>query len=132
MSNKWGAVQRRDTKQIERGEIECTQKRITSEERSQVVDPELRDLLPLITEEEREALTAGILKNGCYSPMICMEDMTLVDGHHRYDICTEHDIPYPMVILDFEDKKPYRTMIQTVKAMNLVMWSIDAKVGQAD
>ena len=71
---------------------------------SPVIDPELRDLLPPITDEEREALTADILKNGCYSPIICMEDMTLVDGHHRYDICTEHDIPYRMVILDFEDK----------------------------
>ena len=49
-------------------------------------------------------MTADILKNGCYSPMICMEDMTLVDGHHRYDICTAHNIPYRMVILDFEDK----------------------------
>ena len=69
----------------------------TSDERSPVIDPELRDLLPPITDEEREALTADILKNGCYSPIICMEDMTLVDGHHRYDICTEHDIPYRMV-----------------------------------
>ena len=75
-----------------------------STERSPVIDPELRDLLPPITDEEREALTADILKNGCYSPMICMEDMTLVDGHHRYGICTEHDIPYRMVVLDFEDK----------------------------
>ena len=71
---------------------------------SPVIDPELRDLLPSITDEERESLTADILKNGCYSPMICMEDMTLVDGHHRYDICAAHDIPYRMVILDFEDK----------------------------
>lgn len=75
-----------------------------STERSPVIDPELRDLLPPITDEEREALTADILKNGCYSPMICMEDMTLVDGHHRYGICTEHGIPYRMVVLDFADK----------------------------
>lgn len=30
------------------------------------------------------------------------------------------------------DKKPYRTMIQAVKAMNLVMWNIVVEVGQAD
>ena len=81
-----------------------TKREYLSTERSPVIDPELRDLLPPITDEERGALTADILKNGCYSPMICMEDMTLVDGHHRFDICTEHDIPYRMVILDFEDK----------------------------
>ena len=84
--------------------MEEIKREYTSDERSPIIDPELRDLLPPITDEEREALTADILKNGCYSPMICMEDMTLVDGHHRYDICTEHGIPYRMVILDFEDK----------------------------
>ena len=89
-----------------------------STEHSPVIDPELRDLLPSITDEEREALTADILKNGCYSPMICMEDMTLVDGHHRYDICTEHDIPYRMVVLDFEDK---------LAAME---WMIDTQKGR--
>ena len=89
-----------------------------STERSPVIDPELRDLLPPITDEEREALTADILKNGCYSPMICMEDMTLVDGHHRYDICTEHDIPYRMTILNFEDK---------LAAME---WMIDTQKGR--
>jgi len=89
-----------------------------STERSPVIDPELRDLLPPITDEEREALTADILKNGCYSPMICMEDMTLVDGHHRYGICTEHDIPYRMVVLDFEDK---------LAAME---WMIDTQKGR--
>lgn len=87
-----------------------------STEHSPVIDPELRDLLPPITDEEREALTADILKNGCYSPMICMEDMTLVDGHHRYDICTTHDIPYRMVVLDFEDKlDAMQWMINTQK-----------------
>lgn len=84
--------------------MEQLKKEYASIERSPVIDPELRDLLPPITDEERAALTADILKNGCYSPMICMEDMTLVDGHHRYDICAAHDIPYRMVILDFEDK----------------------------
>ncbi len=79
-------------------------KEYTSTERSPVIDPELRNLLPPITDEEHETLTGDILKNGCYSPMVCMADMTLVDGHNRYDICTEHEIPYRMVILDFEDK----------------------------
>lgn len=81
-----------------------TQREYLSSERTPVIDPDLRDLLPPISDDESAALTADILKNGCYSPIICMEDMTLVDGHHRYDICTEHDIPYRMVILNFEDK----------------------------
>lgn len=89
-----------------------------STERSPIIDPELRDLLPPITDEEREALTTDILKNGCYSPMICTESMTLVDGHHRYDICTAHDIPYRMVVLDFEDK------------LSAMEWMIDTQKGR--
>jgi len=58
--------------------MEGIKREYTSDERSPIIDPELRDLLPPITDEEREALTADILKNGCYSPMICMEDMMLV------------------------------------------------------
>lgn len=85
--------------------MEENKREYLSTERSPVIDPELRDLLPPITDDEKAALTADILKNGCYSPMICMADMTLVDGHHRYDICTEHDIPYRMAILDFEDNQ---------------------------
>ncbi len=84
--------------------MDKTKREYLSTERSPVIDPELRDLLPPITNEERGALAADILKNGCYSPIICMEDMTLLDGHHRYDVCTEHGIPYRMVILGFEDK----------------------------
>ena len=55
--------------------MEQLKKEYASFERSPVIDPELRDLLPPIADEERAALTADILKNGCYSPMICMEDM---------------------------------------------------------
>ncbi len=98
--------------------MEEMKREYTSSERSPVINAELRDLLPPITDAEREALTADILKNGCYSPMICMEDMTLVDGHHRYGICTEHDIPYRMVVLDFEDK---------LAAME---WMIDTQKGR--
>lgn len=98
--------------------MEGIKREYTSDERSPIIDPELRDLFPPITDEEREALTADILKNGCYSPMICMEDMMLVDGHHRYDICTEHDIPYRMVILDFEDK------------LDAMEWMVNAQKGR--
>ena len=101
---------------MENAIMENIKREFTSQERTPIIDPELRDLLPPISEDERAALTADILKNGCYSPMICMDDMTLVDGHHRYDICTEHNIPYRMIILDFEDKLDAKEwMINTQK-----------------
>ena len=43
--------------------MEGIKREYTSDERSPIIDPELRDLLPPITDEEREALTADILKN---------------------------------------------------------------------
>ena len=41
--------------------MEGIKREYTSDERSPIIDPELRDLLPPITDEEREALTADIL-----------------------------------------------------------------------
>ena len=44
--------------------MEQLKKEYASIERSPVIDPELRDLLPPITDDEKAALTADILKNG--------------------------------------------------------------------
>lgn len=59
--------------------MENIKKEYISTERKPIIDEGLRDLLPPLDDETREALTADILENGCYSPMICMEDLTLVD-----------------------------------------------------
>ena len=98
----------------------------TSSERKPVIDEGLRDLLPPLPDEALQALTEDILKNGCYSPMICMEDMTLVDGHHRLSICEEHGIPYRMAILEFEDMLAAKQWaLDTQKARrNLSVWEL--------
>jgi ParB-like chromosome segregation protein Spo0J len=98
----------------------------TSQERQPVIDEGMRDLLPPLSEEALQALTEDILKNGCYSPMICMEDMTLVDGHNRYAICEEHGIPYRMAVLEFEDMLAAKQWaLDTQKARrNLSAWEL--------
>lgn len=97
-----------------------------SHERKPIIDEGLRDLLPVLSDEAHEALTLDILQNGCYSPIICMEDMTLVDGHNRYAICEENDIPYRMVVLPFEDKLAAKQWaLDTQKARrNLTTWEL--------
>jgi hypothetical protein len=61
-----------------------------STERTPTVLPELSELLPPLTDEQFSSLEADILQNGCYSPVITNEDLVVVDGHNRMDICEEH------------------------------------------
>jgi ParB-like chromosome segregation protein Spo0J len=54
---------------------------------------ELKNLLPPLTETEFAGLEESILKDSCLSPLVVWNDI-LVDGHHRYEICCKHQIPY--------------------------------------
>lgn len=74
-----------------------------STERTPAVLPELAELLPPLTDEQLSSLEADILNNGCYSPVITNEDLVVIDGHNRMDICEEHGIPYRIAVFHFED-----------------------------
>lgn len=67
------------------------------------VDPEFRSLIPPLTPEERQALEASILAEGCRDPIV-LWDGVIVDGHNRYAICTEHGIPFKTLPIIFPDK----------------------------
>ena len=58
-----------------------------------IINDELKNLLPPLTPEEFAGLEESIRKDGCLSPLIVWNDI-LVDGHHRYEICTKHKIPF--------------------------------------
>ena len=62
---------------------------------------ELKTLLPPLSTEEYTGLEESILKDGCLSPLVVWNDM-LIDGHHRYEICSKHQIPFAVksVVLD--------------------------------
>ena len=74
-----------------------------SGERTPVVLPEMAQLLPPLTGEQLAALEADLLANGCYSPIIVNEDMTVIDGHNRLELCEKHGIPYKMAVFSFAD-----------------------------
>ena len=57
------------------------------------VDPEFRDLIPPLNEEELKLLEANLVADGCESPLIVWNGV-IVDGHNRYAICRKHDIPF--------------------------------------
>ncbi len=60
------------------------------------IDPELRDLLGPLSPEEREQLRANIVADGgAIDPIIVWrEQWVIVDGHNRYEICTDTGLPY--------------------------------------
>jgi len=61
-----------------------------------IVDEELRQCIPPLTESERTELEAQILRDGrCLVPLIVWEEQCiLLDGHNRKEICDLHDIVY--------------------------------------
>jgi len=67
------------------------------------IDPEFRDLIPPLTEDEQKLLEESILRYGCEQPLIVWNSV-LVDGHNRYGICRKHEIPFAVVEKNFEDR----------------------------
>lgn len=67
------------------------------------VDEELERVAPPLAENELEILKADILEHGCKFPLIVWGN-TIVDGHNRYRICREEDIPFGIEEMEFSDK----------------------------
>ncbi len=63
------------------------------------IDPELRDFIPPLSGSELEWLTDRLKEEGCTEPLTVWNG-TIVDGHNRYRICHENNIPF-----DYEEKE---------------------------
>ena len=68
------------------------------------IDNEFKTLIPPLTAEEYQGLEKSILAEGCRDSLIVWHD-TLIDGHNRYKICTEHGIPFKTIVKDFESRE---------------------------
>jgi hypothetical protein len=66
-----------------------------------VIKDDLKNLLPPLSAEEFAGLEASLLKDGCLSALIGWNN-TVIDGHHRHEICTRHQIPYTVTNIDFD------------------------------
>lgn len=65
-------------------------------------DPEFKDLIPPLTAGELAALTEDILMHGLRDPLAVWKGRNIIlDGHHRYEICQKHGIPFKIVELEF-------------------------------
>ena len=83
------------------------------------IDPELRDLLPPLTDEEYKQLEKNIVENGFDKnfPIMIWHDF-IVDGHNRYDICQKHKIDFVYGTLAYETKE------------EVMEWMLDIQLGR--
>ena len=68
------------------------------------IDPDFRDLIPPLTDEEHQMLEDSIVRDGCDTPLTVWNG-TIVDGHNRYDICRRHQIPFAFDERSFDNKE---------------------------
>jgi len=69
-----------------------------------IIDPEFRDLIPPLNDEELAMLEESIVANGCESALIVW-DGVIVDGHNRYAICQKHGIPFAVTEKNFDSRE---------------------------
>lgn len=81
------------------------------------IDPELRDLLPPLTEDAFKGLEKLILKEGCKDAIILWNGY-IADGHNRYEICTKYNIPFTIEDLPLIYKEDVKD------------WMIDHQLGK--
>ncbi len=84
------------------------------------IDPELKDLLPPLTDEEYKQLEKNIVENGFDKNFPIMEwHGFIVDGHNRYNICKKHNITdYVVGTLAYDTKE------------EVMEWMLDIQLGR--
>lgn len=89
------------------------------EQKELKIDPELRDLLPPLTDDEYKQLEKNIVENGFDKNFPIMEwNGFIVDGHNRYSICKKHNIDYVVGTLGYETKD------------EVMQWMLDIQLGR--
>ena len=82
-------------------------------------DPELKNLLPPLTDEEYKQLEKNIVDNGFDRNFPIMEwHGYIADGHNRYSICRKHDIEPVIGTLAYNTKE------------EVMEWMLDIQLGR--
>lgn len=83
------------------------------------IDPELKDLLPPLTNEEYKQLEKNIVENGFDRNFPIMEwHDYIADGHNRYSICKKHNIDPVIGTLAYDTKE------------EVMEWMLDIQLGR--
>jgi phage N-6-adenine-methyltransferase len=65
-----------------------------------IINPEFKELIPLLAPDEYEGLEKSIITEGCRDALV-LWNQTIVDGHNRYEICKKHNIEFQTIQMDF-------------------------------
>lgn len=86
------------------------------------IDAEFAGLIPPLTDDERSQLERNIVDHGgARDPLVVWAkagQLTLVDGHNRYEICTRLDLPFDTAEMRFDDRNA------------AMLWIIDNQKGR--
>ena len=83
------------------------------------IDPELKNLLPPLTDEEYKQLEKNIKDNGFDRNFPIMEwNGYIADGHNRYSICRKHNIEPVIGTLAYDTKE------------EVMEWMLDIQLGR--
>jgi len=67
------------------------------------IDKEFQSLIPPLSQEEYKQLEANVVTDGCRDALVTWQG-TLIDGHNRFKICTEHSIPFNCIEKEFDSR----------------------------
>lgn len=68
------------------------------------INKDYEGLVPHLTKSEYEQLKSSIEIEGLYIPIIINKNNVILDGHHRYKICTDLGLPIRYVTKEFENE----------------------------
>jgi hypothetical protein len=74
------------------------------------IDPEFQGLIPPLALEERQQLEDNLRRQGCRDPL-AVWDGTLLDGHHRKEICDRLGIDYATAAITLPDRNAAKEWI---------------------
>lgn len=72
--------------------------------REPIIDEEFSSLIPPLSPQEFSGLEQSIITEGCRDAIILWNNI-IIDGHNRYKICKEHNIPFRTETKDFESRQ---------------------------
>jgi 16S rRNA G966 N2-methylase RsmD len=71
-----------------------------------IVDNEFESLIPPLSEEELDELEHSIFKHGCRDALVVWKGKNiLLDGHHRYHVCSLNTIPFAVKEIELESRE---------------------------
>ena len=69
--------------------------------RTLMIDREFQSLIRPLYKNEYLQLEANLIIDGCREPIVVWNGI-IIDGHNRYRICQEHEIPFPVEEKSFD------------------------------